>query len=63
MNVSELEAIGTAPLHDRAHLRRLAAVLVPLSQADCTWCQGHLRLIKQHLEETNAGTFGQEVLN
>ena len=63
MNVSELEAIGTAALHDLTHLRPLDAVLVALSETNCTWCQGLLRLIKQHLEETNVPAFGQEVLN
>ncbi len=50
-------------LHDRTHLRPLDAVLVALAETNCTWCQGLLRLLKAHLEETNVPAFGLEVLN
>ena len=45
------------------HLRPLDIVILALEEASCPWCRGILRLIKQHLEETNIPAFGLEVLN
>ncbi len=54
---------GASALHDRTHLRPLDSVIQALSESRCPWCLGLLRLIKQHLEETNVPAFGLEVLN
>ncbi len=54
---------GAPALHDRTHLRPLDSVIQALEAMSCPWCQGILRLIKQHLEETNVPPFGLEVLN
>ena len=54
---------ATAALHDRTHLRPLDSVIQALEATSCPWCLGILRLIKQHLEETNVPAFGLEVLN
>ncbi len=48
-------------LHDRAHLRPLDNVILALEPTSCTWCQGLLRLLKQHLEADILS--GWEVLN
>ncbi len=63
VNVSELEAIGPAAVHDRTHLQPLDILLISLEETSCTWCLGLLRLLKAHLEATNVPAFGQEVLN
>ncbi len=45
-----------------AHLRPLDSVICSLEESSCAWCQGLLRLIKQHLEE-GVPAYGLEVLN
>jgi len=46
-----------------AHVRPLDSVICALEGTSCTWCQGLLRLLKQHIEEQSVPTFGWEVLN
>ena len=58
-----IQALPTA--HDArqsAHLRPLDSVIQALEASPCAWCQGLLRLIKQHLEE-GVPAYGLEVLN
>ena len=55
----------TTTAHDArqsAHLRPLDSVIRALEESPCAWCQGLLRLIKQHLEE-GVPAYGLEVLN
>jgi hypothetical protein len=49
-------------LLDRTHLRPLDSVILALEATSCTWCQGLLRLLKDHLE-ADIPTAGSEVLN
>ena len=56
---------NTPTAHDArqsAHLRPLDSVILALEASPCAWCQGLLRLIKQHLEE-GVPAYGLEVLN
>ncbi len=62
MQVVQPTTPTSAPaLHDRPHLRPLDSVIQALEATSCTWCQGLLRLLKQHLEADILS--GWEVLN
>ena len=55
---------NTAPqARTSTHVRPLDSVLCALEETPCTWCQGLLRLLKQHIEEQSIPAFGWEVLN
>jgi hypothetical protein len=54
---------GTKHAPTSAHVRPLDSVLGALEETPCTWCQGLLRLLKQHIEEQSIPAFGWEVLN
>ncbi len=45
-----------------AHLRPHDCVITALEETPCLWCQGLLRLILQHLQES-IPALGSEVLN
>ncbi len=53
---------GVKPAQAHIHLRPLDSVILALEASPCAWCQGLLRLIKQHLEE-GVPAYGLEVLN